>query len=65
MNIVDDSPDVEVDDGLAAESGFEEGEVIGIEAGVFQLPDDGSGDLPGVAPFVVAAVRGALAGGVG
>ena len=30
MNIVDDSPDVEVDDGLAAGGGFEEGEVIGI-----------------------------------
>ena len=108
---------MKVDDGLAAESGFEEGEVIdivmekvlaecggigvdvdqadvslahlaaagvdaldadaegdvvvfgdeevGIVAGVFQLPDDGGGDLPGVAPFVVAAVRGALAGGVG
>jgi len=56
---------VEIDDGLVAESGFEEGEVIGIVAGVFQLPDDGGGDLTGVAPFVVAAVRGALAGGVG
>jgi len=55
---------VEIDDGLVAESGFEEGEVIGIVAGVFQLPDDGGGDLTGVAPFVVAAVRGALAGGV-
>ena len=65
MNIVDDSSDVELDDGLAAGGGFEEGEVIGIVAGVFQLPDDGGGDLPGVAPFVVAAVRGALARGVG
>ena len=40
-------------------------EEVGIVAGVFQLPDDSGGDLPGVAPFVVAAVRGALAGGVG
>lgn len=40
-------------------------EEVGIVAGVFQLPDDGGGDLPGVAPFVVAAVRGAFAGGVG
>lgn len=39
-------------------------EEVGIVAGVFQLPDDG-GDLPGVAPFVVTAVRGAFAGGVG
>ena len=39
-------------------------EEVGIVAGVFQLPDDGGGDLPGVAPFVVAAVRGAFAGGV-
>ena len=39
---------MEVDDGLAAGGGFEEGEVIGIVAGVFQLPDDGGGDLPGV-----------------
>ena len=30
MNIVYDSSDVEVDDGLAAGGGFEEGEVIGI-----------------------------------
>lgn len=40
-------------------------EDVGIVAGVFQLPDDGGGDLPGVAPFVVTAVRGAFAGGVG
>ena len=40
-------------------------EEVGIVAGVFQLPDDGGGNLPGVAPFVVAAVRGAFAGGVG
>ena len=40
-------------------------EEVGIVAGVFQLPDDGGGDLPGVAPFVVTAVRGAFAGGVG
>ena len=38
-------------------------EEVGIVAGVFQLPDDGGGDLPGVAPFVVTAVRGAFAGG--
>lgn len=38
---------------------------VGIVAGVFQLPDDGGGNLPGVAPFVVAEVRGAFAGGVG
>ena len=30
VNILDDSPDVEVDDGLAVGGGFEEGEVIGI-----------------------------------
>ena len=40
-------------------------EEVGIVAGVFQLPDDGGGDLPGVVPFVVAAVWGAFAGGVG
>ena len=40
-------------------------EEVGIVAGVFQLPDDGGGNLPGVAPFVVTAVRGAFAGGVG
>ena len=28
MNIVDNSPDVEVDDGLAAGGGFEDGEVL-------------------------------------
>lgn len=38
---------------------------VGIVAGVFQLPDDGGGNLPSVAPFVVTAVRGAFAGGVG
>ena len=30
IRVVDDPPDVEVDDGLAAGDGFEEGEVIGI-----------------------------------
>ena len=30
IRVVDDSPDVEADDGLAAGDGFEEGEVIGI-----------------------------------
>ena len=39
--------------------GYEE---IGIVSGVLQLLDDGGGDLPGVAPFVVTAVREHLPG---
>ena len=49
-----------------------EGDVVGfrdkeggIVAGGIELADDGGGDVAGVAPFVVAAVRGAFAGGVG
>lgn len=30
IRVVDDPPDVEIDDGLAAEGGFEEGEVLGV-----------------------------------
>ena len=58
--------------GVAAPAAGAEGYVVvfrnkevGIVAGVFQLPDDGGGDLPSVAPFVEAAVRGAFAEGVG
>ena len=48
---------------MAAGGGFEEGEVIDFV--VERVLAEGGGDLPGVAPFAVAAVRGALAGGVG
>ena len=54
-----------LDAGAERDVVFFRGEELGVIAAVLEVLDDGGGDFAGVAPFVVAAVRGVFAGCVG